>query len=151
LEIAAMTVTRGRCLCGEIKYEFDGKPKWVGYCHCESCRRQTSSLVAAYLGVKVDQFDYLEGTPATFESSPGVWRYFCGKCGSPMAFTDDQRFPGEVHLFIGSLEHPEAFKPTLHGYCDEKIPWFEVHDDLPRYGKLAGKGVTPLRRGPEAK
>ena len=35
----------------------------------------------------------LEGTPAAYESSPAVWRYFCGKCGSPMAYTAD-RFPG---------------------------------------------------------
>lgn len=146
-----MTVTRGRCLCGEIKYEFDGKPKWVGYCHCDSCRRQTSSPVAAFLGVKVEQFDYLEGTPSSFESSPGVWRYFCPRCGSPMAYTDDKRWPGEVHLFIGTLDDPEKFKPTLHGNCDEQISWFDVHDELPRYGKSAGKGVTPLRIGPRTK
>ena len=68
-----------------------------------------------------------------------------------MAYTDDKRWPGEVHFFIGTLDDPEKFKPTLHGNCDEQISWFDVHDELPRYGKLAGKGVTPLRIGPRTK
>lgn len=144
-----MTVTRGRCLCGAIKYEFAGKPQWTGHCHCESCRRQTSSCVATMLGVKVAQFDYLEGTPASFESSPGVWRYFCPACGSPMAYTDEARWPGEVHLFIGTLEHPETFPPAVHVNCAEQLPWFEVHDDLPRYDTFGGKGAVPVRRGPK--
>ena len=34
---------KGRCLCGAVEFEFEGKPNWVAYCHCESCRRNTSS------------------------------------------------------------------------------------------------------------
>jgi hypothetical protein len=29
----------------------------------------------------------------------------------------------------------------------EQLPWFEVSDELPRYAKLGGKGVEPVRRG----
>lgn len=142
-----MKLTKGHCLCGGIKYEFEGKPDWVAYCHCESCRRHTSSSVATMVGVKLAQFRYLEGTPAAYQSSPGVWRYFCPTCGSPMAFTDDARWPGEVHLYIGTLEHPEAFVPTGHVHAAEQLPWFEVADELPRFEKF-GKGAKPSRHGP---
>ncbi len=140
-------VTRGHCLCRAIEYEFEGPPKWVMHCHCESCRRAVSSAVATYVGVDVGQFRYLKGEPAVFESSPGVKRYFCATCGSPMAYAG-ARWPGEVHLFIGTLEDPTRWAPTGHAHIDERVHWFEVHDELPRYVKTAGKGAEPVSRGP---
>lgn len=142
-----MTTTKGHCLCGEVEYEFEGKPVWVAHCHCDSCRRHTSSAVATFVGVKVEQFRYLKGEPAFYESSPKVWRYFCGKCGSPMAYVAD-RFPGEVHLYIGTLENPDKFVPRGHVHVGEQLPWFEVSDDLPRYEGSSSKLSVPLRRGP---
>ncbi len=59
--------TRGHCLCRAIEYEFEGAPKWVMHCHCESCRRAVSSALATYVGVNIDQFRYLKGTPAIYE------------------------------------------------------------------------------------
>ncbi len=142
--------TKGHCLCGAIAYEFTGKPLWVSHCHCETCRRHTSSAVATFVGVKLDQFSYLQGTPASYQSSPDVWRYFCATCGSPMAYTSDKRHPGEVHLYIGTLENPEQFVPKGHVHAGEQLPWFEVHDELPRFEKM-GLGAEPLRKGPRSK
>jgi hypothetical protein len=141
-------LNQGHCLCGTIKYEFEGKPNWVGYCHCESCRRHTSSAVATFVGVKVAQFRYLEGTPASYQSSEGVWRYFCPTCGSPMAYTNDSRWPGEVHLYIGTLANPGDFVPTAHVHSGEQLPWLEIQDELPRVERT-GKGQKPARHGPK--
>ena len=141
-------LTKGHCLCRAIQYEFEGKPNFVSYCHCESCRRHTSSSVATFVGVKLDQFRYLEGTPASYQSSPGVWRYFCPTCGSPMAYTNDASWPGEVHLYLGTLEHPEKFVPTGHVHINEQVPWFEVEDKLPRFEK-SGESGQPARHGPK--
>lgn len=139
--------TRGHCLCGAIAYEFEGEPKWVLHCHCESCRRSNSAAVATYLCVGIDQFRYLKGEPAVFESSPGVRRYFCPRCGSPIAYTAD-RYAGEVHLHIGTLADPNQFAPRAHVFAGEQLSWFEVADDLRRFDELGGKGVEPVRRGP---
>ena len=144
------TLTKGHCLCRAIRYEFEGKPNFVSYCHCESCRRHTSSSVATFVGVKLDQFRYLEGTPASYPSSPGVWRYFCPTCGSPMAYTNDASWPGEVHLYLGTLEHPEKFGPTDHVHVNEQVPWFEVEDELPRFEKSSDSG-QPARHGPKSR
>src|SRR5262249_44002266 len=103
--------TTGRCQCRAIEYQFTGEPKWVMHCHCESCRRAVSSAVATYVGVRLEQFSYLKGEPAIYESSPGVKRYFCATCGSPMAYAGD-RWPGEVHLFHGTLADPGQWPPT---------------------------------------
>ena len=142
-----MTTTKGRCQCGAIEYVFEGPPKWVMHCHCESCRRAVSSAVATYIGVGLEQFRYLKGEPTYYESSPGVKRYFCTVCGSPMACAGAP-WPGEVHVFHGTLCDPKQWPPTGHAHVSEQVPWFEVSDHLPRFVARASKGAKPLARGP---
>ena len=134
-------------MCGDVRYEITGPMFDVVHCHCESCRRAVSSPVATYIGVGLDQFRYLKGEPTYYQSSPGVKRYFCAVCGSPIAFVG-ARWPGEVHLFHGTLSDPTQWPPTGHAYVDEQVPWCEVFDHLPRFAATAGKGAKPLRNGP---
>ena len=129
--------TTGHCLCGAIAYEFTGAPKWMSYCHCESCRRHTSSAVAAFVGTHAAQFRYTKGMPVRHHSSPGVTRSFCGRCGSPVSYEGDQ-FPGEIHLYAGTLSDMTVFAPTCHVHCREQLPWFDVQDDLPRHPQSGG-------------
>jgi len=142
----AGTIT-GRCLCGAIRYEFRDKPEWVVHCHCESCRRQVSSPLATVVGVLKENFRFTAGAPKAYASSPSVARSFCPACGSPIAY-EAARLPDEIHLFHGTLDNPGAFAPTAHVFTEEQLPWFEVHDDLPRYAK-GGRGTTPLSHGPQ--
>jgi hypothetical protein len=141
-----MTTTRGHCLCRAVQYEFEGAPRWVMHCHCESCRRAVSSPVATYIGVRAETLRWLGAEPAQWESSPGVKRHFCARCGSPVAYTGE-RWPGEVHQFHGTLADPAQWPPTGHAYVAEQVPWFEVHDALPRFAATAGRGAVPVRRG----
>src|SRR3546814_18613418 len=91
----SMMTTRGRFLCGEVTYECDVAENWRAYCHCESCRRNTSSPVTAFFGVSRSAFRFTGKAPAVYASSPGVRRLFCGRCGSPMAYETDRR-PQEI-------------------------------------------------------
>ncbi len=145
---AKASETHGHCLCGAIEYAFSGKPVWTAHCHCESCRRATSAAFATYVGVKLEQFNYMKGEPTFYESSPGVKRYFCATCGSPLAFVGD-KWAGEIHLHAGSLDDPVAIAPTGHMNTTEQVPWGEVHDQLPRYAQYS-HGATPTRKGPKA-
>ena len=38
------TVHRGRCLCGEVRFEARGAPERVVACHCSMCRMHTGAL-----------------------------------------------------------------------------------------------------------
>ena len=145
--MATKKVTKGHCFCRALEYEFEGDPLWVAHCHCESCRRSTSSAFATYVGVAVEQFRYLKGEPSAHDSSPGVQRFFCGTCGSPMAYHGKQ-WPGEVHLHAGSLADPAGIEPKGHVHTAEQLPWAEVLDELPRYERT-GKGAKPVRKGPK--
>ena len=140
-------VTRGHCLCKAVSYEFTGKPRWVMHCHCASCRRAVGSALATYVGIKSENARYTGATPLKHESSPGAFRHFCGTCGTPIAYTG-ARWPDEIHFYHGTLEDPSEWPPTGHAHVVEQVAWFEVHDELPRFEALAGKGAKPARIGP---
>ena len=122
----------GRCLCGAVTYAFTGDPTWCCYCHCESCRRGCSAPATVFFGVDDGNWSWTGEAPAVFRSSPGVRRYFCGACGSPMAFAAD-RFAGEIHFYLASLDDPGAYQPRYHVHHAERLSWLHLDDDLPRY------------------
>ncbi len=81
-------VTKGHCLCGDIQFEYQGTPIEAMHCHCESCRRHTSSPVSTFVIVNKDSFRYTKGKPVAYASSPGVGRTHCGLCGSQIAYAN---------------------------------------------------------------
>ena len=89
---------------------------------------------------------FTSGQPKEFASSPGVWRSFCGECGSPIYYRTDRR-PDVIDLYAGTLSDPSALTPQGHVHAAEQLPWFEVLDDLPRYPGSRW-GDAPMRRGP---
>lgn len=139
--------TTGRCLCGDIRYRFEGEPLWVAHCHCGSCRRQTSSAVATFVGVRTNTLTFTSGTLGVYHSTAGVDRSFCPRCGAPIAFASQQDFPGETHLYLGTLDDPNAVRATSHVHTGEQLTWFEVQDDRPRF-EASGIGAKPIGRGP---
>ena len=118
-------IYEGGCLCRAVRYRVTGRPIWTAFCHCDSCRHATGSAVAAYAGYAADRFEITAGEPSHFESSKGVKRGFCAKCGAPLTF-EGERWPGEIHLHIGSLDEPEAFPPKGEGFEEERLSWLHV-------------------------
>jgi hypothetical protein len=144
--VSGQSVTIGRCLCGDVRYEYVGAPDRLFHCHCDSCRRHVSSPVATFVCVFRNQFRFTQGEPGIYQSSPGVRRSFCPRCGSPVAYQAD-RIPDEIHLYHGTLTDPAALRPTAHLYVEAQLAWFEVLDELPRYLK-GMRGVSPVGHGP---
>ena len=123
---------KGGCLCGETTFEYSGKENWCCHCHCESCRRNTSSPFTTFIGVPNEAYKFTGKTPGMYESSPGARRMFCTSCGAPVAFEGD-RFPHEIHFYASSLENPGDVKPTFHVHYAEKLPWITLDDDLKKH------------------
>lgn len=117
----------GHCLCGEVRFAAHGAPKWVSYCHCESCRRQTGAPVSAYAGFRSEQVEWQGRARSEYQSSPGVTRGFCGRCGSPVSF-QGERWAGETHLHLGLFDKLDLV-PTGEAFPEERLPW--VHLTLP--------------------
>ncbi|WP_164870775.1 GFA family protein [Mesobaculum littorinae] len=125
-------MTRGHCLCGACRYEFDPDALlWQGHCHCDSCRRATGAGFASYAAVRDDAWGWSAGVPRPYESSPGVWRWFCPECGGALAYAAPQAYPGEMHFLAATFDDPARFAPTHHGHAEDRLPWIRLDDGLP--------------------
>ena len=121
---------KGHCLCGSCGFELIGDHNWVGYCHCESCRRATASPLTTWIGQENGSWKFTGREPHIYQSSEGNTRGFCSTCGSPMFYQTD-RFPNEMHFYAALLTNPEAIKPTAHFNADEMLSWIHLSDTLP--------------------
>ncbi|HVC61040.1 MAG TPA: GFA family protein [Acetobacteraceae bacterium] len=143
-----MTPLTGRCLCRAVTFAISAAPLQIVHCHCDSCRRNCSAPVASFLIVPQAGFRYMQGMPKVYQSSRGVRRSFCDRCGTPLAYETDRR-PDQIDLYVCSLDDSATIAPHAHVHADEQLPWFEILDDLPRYvGSL--RDAALLRRGPRA-
>jgi hypothetical protein len=141
-------MTTGHCFCRSIAFAFEGEPRWTLNCHCESCRRATSSPMATWISVPRTALRFTGGERSYYASSPGVRRGFCGRCGSPLTYENEQ-LPDEVHILAGALEEPDAARPSAHVFSEEQLTWFDVADELPRYARTRRDGPV-LRHGPRS-
>lgn len=128
----------GHCRCGAVTASIDRDPKWVAHCHCGDCRKASGAAFTTYAGFDSDAVK-IEGPVRAYESSPGVIRQFCGTCGTPVAF-QGEKWPGEIHLHIGFLDHPEALQPKVHVQWAERLPNVPLGDDLPKFERFSGNG-----------
>ncbi len=122
----------GRCLCGAVQFKAEGAPKWVLWCHCESCRRHSGAPASVFVSFAHDAVSMTSGEIAKYESSPGVERGFCARCGSTLTCTNP-KLPNETHFHIGAFERAAELAPTGEFFGNERMPWFE-----PRTGPLGG-------------
>ncbi len=139
----------GGCMCGAVRYETTGEPFAVNHCHCRSCRRHTGAAVVTLAGFMADRVAFSGDERRIYESSPGVGRAFCGKCGTPLTWegvSGDQGGP-IFELHISTFDDPGVLEPTAHAFDPERIPWFDIADTLPRYEGFVDDN-PPLRHGP---
>jgi hypothetical protein len=72
------------------------------------------------------------GEPVEFRSSPHVIRTFCGRCGSPLTYRNEQD-PDAIDVMICSLDDPNSLPPTFSVWVGQKLAWDRPADDLPAY------------------
>ncbi len=134
----------GGCLCGRVRYRVTEAPLDSGYCHCRMCQRSSGAPLQVSAEFPLDAFELTRGALKAYRSSPEAVRHFCADCGSQITFRVAED-PTYVSVNLGSLDRPEAVAPRMHIWCESRIPWFEVADDLPRHER-AGPPIEPERR-----
>jgi len=124
----------GGCLCGGVRFEVDGALGPVVYCHCSQCRRASGSAFATNASVRADAFRLRAGAELVceYESSPGQFRAFCGRCGSPLYARMDA-WPGLRRVRLGLFDGDPGRRPEAHVHVGSKAPWVELCDGLPRF------------------
>ncbi len=127
----------GGCLCGAVRFVATGQPKWVAWCHCQSCRKHSGAPVSVFAAFERTAYVVTKGGITKFNSSPGTRRGFCGKCGSTLTCESD-RLPTETHFHVGAFDQAARLPPTRHipprsaccGYT-WATPKLEIRDQSP--------------------
>lgn len=131
-----MSITGG-CHCGAIRYTVDGTPEHHELCHCTDCRRCAGAPMVGWALFGQDAVT-ITGTPASYESSPGTYRQFCGTCGTGLFFFSESVFPGRVDIQSATLDDPEALAPQAHIQMADAPGWAASVHDLPRFARYPG-------------
>jgi len=115
------------CLCGEIEFQVTGLFGEVRYCHCSQCRKVTGTAFSANAKVERCHWRIIKGDGfiTEYEQAPGIFRAFCGKCGSPL-YSRLDREPNHIRVRLGSFHDPEGVNVTGHVWVSSKASWFDI-------------------------
>ena len=89
------------------------------------CRKTSAAPFVSWLVVPAAQFAYEHGVPVELQSSAHGTRYFCGRCGTPLACINDTH-PEWVDVTLGSLDDPAQFLPSQDVYADTRLSWVQA-------------------------
>lgn len=126
----------GGCLCGGVRYRYDGEIEHISVCHCSLCRKAQGSAFATVAPVATERFHIVKGVELLkeYRSSPDKVRVFCAVCGSPIYSAKDD-VPGVRRLRLGTVDTPFVCTDIFHIFTDSKAPWWEIGDAHPQFAK----------------
>jgi hypothetical protein len=125
----------GGCLCGAVRFSYDGDIGPAGYCHCEDCRRCTGSAFNISVKCRLSAFHprgAMGGYTKVGSSGFELRRYFCLNCGSPI-YTSSHREPDLVYVKAGIFDDPGLIKPALEAWTCSEVAWAAIPLELARY------------------
>jgi hypothetical protein len=102
-------------------------PLNVSYCHCIDCRRHTGGPVAAFAGFDEGTVRFTPSAGPGVSVTPGVRRWFCAACGSPLGASFDY-FPGQIFVPLGVIDQAAGLVPSVHAYAESALPWLHIED-----------------------
>jgi hypothetical protein len=136
----------GGCACGAVRYRATGALRPVLACHCGQCRKSLTNYGAftavARGGLAIENEEGI----TWFESSPGVRRGFCRRCGSALFW--DNAANAHISIAAGTLEQPSGLRLLRHVYVADKADFYEIGDDgLERVPQGLGSAAEPRAGG----
>jgi hypothetical protein len=134
-------MVHGSCLCGGVRFEIDRAVGPFDLCHCSRCRKVSGSAYLTWLGVRREDFRFLQGEDLIItyelpvrESPPAYDTSFCRRCGSQVPNPSKTRDPW-FEIPAGALDDDPGVRPDKHIYVDFKAAWDHIADGLPQVTK----------------
>jgi hypothetical protein len=125
----------GGCLCGAVRYEAEGEPKFAGHCYCADCRKASGSGFAPFMGFPRDAVRFTGQTlkfVSKAASGADAVRNSCPVCGGLV-------FGGEIGkakiftVYAGTLDDASLFHPTVAIFTHNRPIWATIPPDLTVY------------------
>ena len=119
-----MAVT-GKCNCGSVAFELQGKMPAMYKCFCSLCQKQGGVASNASTVVRAENFAWTRGAEriTKWKKATGFSSHFCKTCGSPVP----NPFRGKyVWVPVGLLESSVNMKVTAYLFLNSKPAWEEL-------------------------
>ena len=124
----------GGCICGAVRYRLHGPFTYSAHCHCRSCQRAVGAGFATWSAVAPENFEVTTGEITIYQSSPGVQRGFCKKCGTSLTYSGEDWT--DTAVLSATLDDPAAAKPTSNVYLEHKQPWVVLDESLKKFARF---------------
>jgi len=122
-------VIQGSCLCGSVRWQFEGEPDGATACNCTACRRYGVLWAYDYEGEGIK----VSGTTQSYVRGKSLEFHFCPICGC-IAFWRAQQDNQEGRRRIAvnlRLAEPEVVAKIPVDHFDG----LNAFEDLPRDGR----------------
>lgn len=133
-----MSTLTGGCLCGLVRYAYEGALGPASICHCKDCRKMSGSAFGVSVRLSKDGFRLLKQPAKGFdmraESGHELTRYFCAECGSPI-YTSSPAHSEHFYVEAGSLDEPDAIQLSHQSWISSAVDWARIPPDLPSFEK----------------
>ena len=115
-----------------MRFALAADPQFACHCHCVSCQRSAGAGFVTWATFPVDAFSVTSGTLNEYDSSPGVGREHCATCGTSITYRHKDR-AGDIDIAAACLDDAAIVEPRAHIWLEDKAPWVEINDELPKY------------------
>jgi hypothetical protein len=126
----------GGCACGDVRYEYVGKPVLSLKCHCLDCQAWSGSGHLAMVWGWADGFRLTAGEPRHSATRGGsgmhVKRGLCPSCGCPVN-VEIERIPNVVGMIASSLDDPGRFAPEFELWTEQAPAWDLLDPSLTQF------------------
>jgi hypothetical protein len=136
-----MDIITGQCLCGKIKYKFNGPIGNAIRCHCSRCRKAFSGAGSAGARVVRCEFQWIQGKDllSSFyidNSKHGLG--FCKKCGTTLVRLFEKEVVG---ITLGPLNDNPDVSISADIFVGSKACWEVIASDAPSFDEWPPKDV----------
>ena len=126
------TIRTGGCLCGQLRYEAQGEPRFAGHCYCEDCRKASGSGFVPFMGYGSDAVRFTgESRTSVAKAANGndAVRNFCPACGG-LVFGGEAGTSTTFTIYAGSLDDAALFHPTVAVFTRGRPAWAAIPPGL---------------------
>ena len=106
-----MTILRGRCACGALRFEADAVPMRRRHCDCSLCRDMPGEAVVVGVDLPASTLRWFGEAPVLYHGTGAGAHAVCAVCGSGLAHLDGL---GTISLEASAIDEATDIGPRSH-------------------------------------
>ena len=108
-------------MCGAVRLVGTGRPKWVAWSHCQSCRRHSGAPVSVFAAFARAAHVVTKGEITKLGSLPGVQRGILRQMRVELDLRK-RAAETETDFPVGAFDLAARLRPRRHIFPEERLP-----------------------------